>query len=282
MKTPTKLNLGAGFDWQPIEGWAKLDHNRGMLGARQAWNTGYADQSFDTVFSSHMFEHISHFKIEEVICEINRILKPGGVLRLLTPNLKKIAAAYVNGDKAAMSLYIQEDGSGIRQDLGLGQAFMSFLVSPGFDNFLCDSNLGRPLAGYAHLYSYDYEMLSGLLAHYGFHQISEPSVDDSRIAEHRQLRNVPHDTDRNHSLVIECIKEKDAHFDPAGALLHAGPYRIAEIGMKQQLITRQVMKVTSVLDSLLYKSVKNLVALINPRLVNRPQLPFRSRSAEST
>ncbi len=72
-----KLNLGAGTIWKK-EGWEVLDHSSvKLLKLRdQAWKTPYPDSQFDIVFTSHMFEHISHFKIEQTICEINRIMKP--------------------------------------------------------------------------------------------------------------------------------------------------------------------------------------------------------------
>lgn len=216
-----------------------------------------------------MIEHISHFKIEEVLCEINRVMKVGGILRVLTPDLKKLARAYVDQDKDLLKKYIEEDDSGIRSDLGAGQAFMSFLVSPGYDNFLCDSDLSRPLAGYGHVFCYDFEMLSGLLKRYGFGEIRNPSIDDSLIPEHKELRNGPYDKDRLHTLVVECKKERDAHYSVETCILHGGPYHIPSIGKNQQLITRPVMRVTSWLDGILYKTIKTLVGLIKPELINK-------------
>lgn len=277
---PTKLNLGAGHDWKPIEGWTKVDHNRGLLNARQAWDTGYPDKSFETVFCSHMFEHISHFKIEEVICEINRVLKKGGVLRILTPNLKKLAEAYVSQNASLMDTYIAEDGSGIRKNLGLGQAFMGFLVSPGYDNFVFDSNARSAIAGYGHLFSYDFEMLSGLLSHYGFGQITEPSIDESRIKEHRKLRACSHDRDKRHSLVVECVKERDSQFEPAKSLLYSGPYDIPNIGKNQQIITRAVMRVTSALDGAVYKTAKAIAGFVRPGSVNKRRSLYTPKTTD--
>ena len=55
-----------------------------------------------------------------------------------------------------------EDES-IRTDLGLGGMLMSFIVTPGQDTVLIDRELKKFIAGYAHLYSYDFKMLSVLL-----------------------------------------------------------------------------------------------------------------------
>lgn len=43
----------------------------------------FADNSFDSVFSSEVFEHV--FNIEEVLTEIHRVLKPGGRLLFTCP-----------------------------------------------------------------------------------------------------------------------------------------------------------------------------------------------------
>lgn len=43
----------------------------------------FADNSFDSVFSSEVFEHV--FNIEEVLAEIHRVLKPGGKLLFTCP-----------------------------------------------------------------------------------------------------------------------------------------------------------------------------------------------------
>lgn len=257
--TATKLNLGAGSGWKPIPGWCMLDHNKGWLKVPQAWDIPYVDKSFDTIFCSHMVEHISHFKIEKVICEMNRTMKLGGVLRLLTPNLRKLAEAYVSGDKVSMDEYIREDDSGIRYPLGLGQAFMSFVVSPGYDNFVFDSELRQFIAGYAHLYSYDFEMMSGLLRHYGFNDVRECDIEDSSIPEHRRLRGGEHDYDKDkrHSLIVECRKERDVVYNPDECLLFGGGlYKVPKIGKRSQRITRVIMGMSGTVESIAYRTAR--------------------------
>jgi SAM-dependent methyltransferase len=43
----------------------------------------FADGHFDAVFSSEVFEHI--FNLEEILAEINRVMKPGGQLLITCP-----------------------------------------------------------------------------------------------------------------------------------------------------------------------------------------------------
>jgi len=226
-----KLNLGAGKNWQK-DGWEVLDHSMKAASCglkEQAWELPYKDFSFDCVFCSHMFEHISHFRIEKVICEINRVLARDGILRILTPDLKKIASAYVNNDRPAMELYIKEDTSGIKTTLGLGQAMLNFILSAGSDNYLLSSDLSTVICGYAHVSCYDYEMLSGVLMHYGFYKVRQCNIEDSEIEGHTELREGAYNKDANHTLVIECRKKEFIPFSDNTSLLRTGPYEFRHL-----------------------------------------------------
>ena len=95
-----KLNVGASRIWQK-DGWHTLDHKFGdnvtsLKG--DANNIPLENETCSTVFTSHMFEHIPHVKLESILLEFNRVLEINGVLRILTPDLKKLAVAYANDD----------------------------------------------------------------------------------------------------------------------------------------------------------------------------------------
>jgi len=183
-----KLNLGASPIWEG-EGWHILDHKltktEGFKVAGDASEISLPDNSTDIVFCSHIFEHIPHTQLPMVLSEINRILKPGGILRILTPDLEKITKAYVYGDKDFFTEAKLEDES-LRTDLGYGGMLMNFIVSPGQDTALFDRGLNDFIAGYAHLYSYDYSMLEIMMTKLGF-KTRKASFCDSEIEE----MNVP-------------------------------------------------------------------------------------------
>lgn len=46
----------------------------------------YEDASFDLIFSDNVLEHLDH--PEEVFAEVNRVLRPGGIFLVKTPNKK--------------------------------------------------------------------------------------------------------------------------------------------------------------------------------------------------
>ena len=125
-KTGIKLHLGA-FDCA-IDGWlntdvtphiyiakipgaagllravGKLDdkkyemHKRGQFRALTyvdlTKTLPFADETVSAVFSSHVFEHLFPDEIARLIAEIRRVLVPGGVCRVVVPDLAKVVAQY--------------------------------------------------------------------------------------------------------------------------------------------------------------------------------------------
>ena len=182
---PIKLNLGASPIWEK-DGWHALDHklkeSEGFRIAGSAVEMDLPDSSCEVVFCSHVFEHIPHVLLPSVLSEINRVLMEGGVLRILTPDLEKVARAYVEKDKEFFREARDEDPS-LRTDLGLGGLFMNFIVSPGQDTILIDRAVSNFIAGYAHLYSYDFDMLRIMLSELGFLDIERAKFCVSSVSE---------------------------------------------------------------------------------------------------
>jgi predicted SAM-dependent methyltransferase len=56
------------------------------------------DNYVNCAYTSHMIEHIDYFKVSSVIKELLRVCKPGGYLRILTPNLQIIGDRIASGD----------------------------------------------------------------------------------------------------------------------------------------------------------------------------------------
>jgi SAM-dependent methyltransferase len=191
MNKDIKLNLGASPIWQN-ESWHILDHklkkNSKLKIAGKAEKIKLKSKICSVIFCSHVFEHIPHFNLPMVLAEMNRVLKKGGILRILTPDLEKICLAYSKKDKKWFQKARQEDEN-IRTDLGFGGMLMNFIVSPGQDTVLIDRNLNKFIAGYAHLYSYDYVMLAKLLKVSGF-KTRKAKFNDSVIQEMREPLHV--------------------------------------------------------------------------------------------
>jgi ubiquinone/menaquinone biosynthesis C-methylase UbiE len=54
------------------------------------------DSVYDLVYMSHILEHIPWFQTIDCLQEIRRILKPGGVLEVWVPDLRKLVLAYLD------------------------------------------------------------------------------------------------------------------------------------------------------------------------------------------
>lgn len=183
-----KINLGAGPNWHK-DGWHVLDHKvkkkKGLKIGGDLNNIKLKSKSCDLVFISHTLEHIPHIQIQNVLSEINRIMKKGSTIRLLVPNLEVIAKAYVKKDKNFFKVARDEDHS-IRTDLGYGGMFLNFIVSPGQDTALISRDLKNFIAGYAHLYAYDFQMMKTLLKLSGFSNIKKMKFCESKIIDFKE------------------------------------------------------------------------------------------------
>ena len=192
-KKGIKLNVGASPIWYR-DGWLTLDHKHPRDDARR-YIVGDADDipldegSCSTIFSGHMIEHAPHTKLEPILLEFNRVLETDGILRLVSPDLKKVATAYVHGDRKFFDALLGEDES-IRTDLGLGGTLMNCIASPGQDTALFNRQLTAFIGGYAHLYLYDFAMLKILLERCGFYRVRQTAFLESDLEEYEEPLHV--------------------------------------------------------------------------------------------
>lgn len=80
-----RLNLGAGKT--PMEGYVNIDRKNGT----EAYPLPYADNSVDEVRASHILEHFPHGEQPAILKDWVRVLKPGGVLKIAVPDIRKVA-----------------------------------------------------------------------------------------------------------------------------------------------------------------------------------------------
>lgn len=187
-----RINIGAGPDWYE-EGWDVLDNAPGKYDQSwkrkgKCWDTNLPDSEYEFVFTSHMLEHVPHFRIEKTLAEMNRILKQGGTIRILVPSLKKYATAYVNGDVSYFS-----SSRHYSDHLGIGGSFVRLVISPGQQTIAMSREMDEIFGGYAHLAAYDFEMMKRLLEKWGFGKVKESSPGKSAIEELRTFQHLVQD-----------------------------------------------------------------------------------------
>ncbi len=93
-----RLHLGAGPVTLP--GWLNTDVVAGDIYLDLTRRFPLPDRSFAFVFGEHIIEHVGEKAGEDAIAEMLRILRPGGILRLTTPDLRKVLALYEDRNPA--------------------------------------------------------------------------------------------------------------------------------------------------------------------------------------
>lgn len=197
----TKLNLGCGVsfykDYLNVNYWENLPpgvvHNpngtQGTVLLNWDLRAGIpvANDTIDLVYHSHFLEHLDYAEGVAMLKEIHRVLKPGGVHRILVPDLKKWVNAYLNND-----LLIQEyRKSGVQvKELAYPTA--------------CTVLMGM-VHGHHHKFIWDFETLAHYLNEIGFRFVEETMYQQSCLPDIKDIE--PYDPLRAlESLCVECKK----------------------------------------------------------------------------
>lgn len=129
--------------------------------------------SVEVVYHSHFMEHLDRDKVLKFQGEVHRVLKPGGIQRIVVPDLKKLVDSYLTSyerhlasgigclqhDEMVAALYEQS----VRK-LGYGTAQQT-----GVRKFVETMLFGDARAkGETHQWMYDEVNLSGILESVGF------------------------------------------------------------------------------------------------------------------
>lgn len=90
------LNFGCGKRFSPD--WVNIDfHSDSKCVQRVNLLSGFpfTDSTFDAVYSSHVLEHFDRSAARFLLSESKRVLKPGGVLRVVVPDLEASCLEYL-------------------------------------------------------------------------------------------------------------------------------------------------------------------------------------------
>ena len=91
-----KLNFGCGSRTAP--GWINIDFYAATSDVQRVnllKRFPFPDDYFDAVYSSHVLEHFSPRDGGHLISEACRVLKPGGILRTVVPDLEATCREYL-------------------------------------------------------------------------------------------------------------------------------------------------------------------------------------------
>lgn len=90
------LNLGCGGVW--FSEWNNCDFfpRRHIISVDLKKPLPWPDNSFDAVYNSHVLEHFTLEGSKQLLHEMHRVLKPGGVCRVVVPDLEMICRLYLD------------------------------------------------------------------------------------------------------------------------------------------------------------------------------------------
>ncbi len=204
-----KLNLGCGTQAPP--GWTNVDYapgarlaklpffrrlNRRLGIVRSNWNSDivvhdlrrtfpWADSSVDAIYSSHTLEHLSRVEGRRFLSECHRVLTPGGIIRVVVPDLGRFVADYASGKRPA-DRFIDDLGTLYRSDRRL---FLRLLA---------------PLIEFPHRCMYDQPSLLSVMDEAGF-SVAPRKPFESELA-HIRVIELPERTTT--AVIVEGTKNR--------------------------------------------------------------------------
>ncbi len=194
---PIRLNLGCGLQappgWINVDGsWnarlAKYPRLRRMLSSFRLlppdkleipWSPSilirdvrkpfpFSDGSVTAVYASHVLEHLYREEGQRLIAESFRVLAPGGILRIVVPDLRAIVEEYLGSGPLKNPRTESETPA---------SSHLLYRIYDAWQDF------------HSHKWMYDADSLISLFKRTGFEQVERRECHNSRIAGIQQVED---------------------------------------------------------------------------------------------
>ena len=170
-----KLRVNIGSGRFPVRSWMNVDLPPAQLAINLRWGLPLPKACAEYAFMAHVLEHFYYpDEALAILKDIRRILKPGGTLRVIVPDIEKWLRAYAADDKeffrARKKVWkVASRGTRLEQ--------LMLYVGAGAG--------AHPSYFFGHKSGYDFETLRKLLLKAGFGDVEHSDFMRSR---HRPLR----------------------------------------------------------------------------------------------
>jgi predicted SAM-dependent methyltransferase len=165
------LQLGAGLNllpgWLNTDGWyeSQGEQSHGVVELDATHPFPIRDCSFQYVFSEHLIEHLTEAEAAMMLRECFRVLRPGGRIRIATPDVEAIVSLYDEVESDLAQHYVR----------WVTQRYPPH--TPGGDPRCHVVN--RMFSAYGHRFIYDRRTLAAALVAAGFSDIREHAPGSS-------------------------------------------------------------------------------------------------------
>ena len=179
------LHLGCGRKHLP--GFIDIDGN--VFRKINMWldlrnGLPFPDNTVASAYASHVFEHFYPDELAGILRECHRVLRPGGGLRAVVPDMGGAIRAYLEGRSAFFSDFPRPHKS-------LGGKLSNLLFCEG-----------------GHRQGFDFSHVEEVLEEAGFSEIRQLTAEESRIYPPEVFSHVREEEAglAAHSLFVECRK----------------------------------------------------------------------------
>ena len=154
-----KLHIGCGKGVLPD--WINIDVHPAPLAMNVLRGLPFATGSARYVFVSHLLEHLFFPRdVQPFLAELRRVLTPGGVVRIVVPDVEQCIEAYTNNDRSFFASR-RETWPWWPENPTRLEDFLAYAGAGAEPAWLFES----------HKYGYDFETLERVLTGAGFAQI---------------------------------------------------------------------------------------------------------------
>lgn len=193
------LHLGCGD--QLLPGWLNTDltpRSRGVAYLDARHRFPFRDGTFAAIYSEHLIEHLTFEQGDRMLRECLRTLRPGGSLRIATPDLGFLVALYTARDDALHRRYVEWATSRFG------------LATIGDDGVVAVVN--NFFHAWGHRYIHDPDALATLLRRVGFAEVERFVPGESRLPALRGLeshgRVIPEEFNTLETFVLEARRRE--------------------------------------------------------------------------
>jgi predicted SAM-dependent methyltransferase len=198
-----KLQIGCGSNY--LEGWLNTDlnYNDKVAFLDAGANFPIESDTFDYIYSEHLFEHLKVEQQLNMLMESYRILKKGGVMRIATPSLDFLFDLYSNPNTIQNKHYVEWAVKNIPNLKIVSNSIIDFEEHHNYviNNFF---------KAWGHQMLHNYSSIKKLAFQCGYTQIRQSKVGESEVSYLRNIEKhgtiIPEEMNLIETMVVEIVK----------------------------------------------------------------------------